>query len=102
MGILSVRPNANRVRCCCTSYASILFRIFGVGLFIGDTYIFCHLLWPQVALLFNKVYIIQWVRGLGYDSGGVGVAGSNPAVPTNFIIKINILDSLHTARLSGG
>ena len=54
-----------------------------------------------MTLLFKKVYIIQWVRGLSYDSGGVGVAGSNPAVPTNFIIKINILDSLHTARLSG-
>jgi hypothetical protein len=69
--------------------------------FIGNTYTFWYLWWPQVTLLFKKVYIIQWVRGLSYDSGGVGVAGSNPAVPTNFIIKINILDSLHTARLSG-
>jgi hypothetical protein len=38
---------------------------------------------------------------VAHHTGGVGVAGSNPAVPTNFIITINILDSLHTAWLSG-
>jgi hypothetical protein len=53
--------------------------------FIGDTYNFWYLLCPQVALLFKKVYIIQWVRGLGHDSGSVEVSGSIPLSSTIFI-----------------
>jgi hypothetical protein len=36
-----------------------------------------------VTLLFRKVYIIQWVRGLGRDSGSVEVSGSIPLSSTN-------------------
>jgi hypothetical protein len=54
-----------------------------------------------VTLLFNKVYIIQWVRGLGRDSGSVEVSGSIPLSSTIFIYANQWFENFSNLALVG-